>query len=226
MAKNWHKSIVSNSEIELVSKAIADAEAKTSGELVAVIVRRSSVTGQLQGVIALILFLLMFAGIELNRSLHLYFSWHQEWWAAYGYGLAMISILLGTYWIAGLLALNPLIQRVLIPKADKNCQVDQRALAEFNLAKIQNTAKGTGILIFLSLMEKRAVVLADKGIAEKLPPETWHEIVALLLTGIRKGKPAQGLITAIDRCGNLLSQHFPLGPNDTNELSNQLIIKE
>jgi putative membrane protein len=101
-----------------------------------------------------------------------------------------------------------------------------RAFSEFCHQQISNTNKHTGIFIFVSLMERQVVVLADWGIASKLPETTWNEVVQLIISKIKIGKPTEGLISGIHRCGEILSQHFPPNGHNKNELSNRLIIKE
>ena len=78
-------------------------------------------------------------------------------------------------------------------------------------------------------MERRAYVLADEGIAKRLPPETWDGVIALLLSGLKNKNLAEGFCAAIEKCGSLLEQHFPkeLSSNsaENNQIQNHLIIK-
>lgn len=223
---HWYSSLISDAEIKEVSQAVAQAESKTSGEIVPIIVRRSSVIGQVQTNVALLVLLFLFSGIKFDKIVYDYFSWHDAWWANYAYYLILFIILIFSFLIGKLLSQIPWVQRNMIPKADLADQVDKRALVEFELADVKKTKAGTGVLIFISLMERRAVVLAGKGIADKLPKETWDKIIKLLIEKIHQGKTAQGLILAINQAGDLLSQHFPKQHNDENELPNHLILKE
>ncbi len=70
------------------------------------------------------------------------------------------------------------------------------------------------------------MVLADEAIAKKLPPETWQSVVNQVLAGVKKRRPADGLVEAINTCGDILAEHFPGSVTDPNELSNLLIIKD
>jgi putative membrane protein len=81
-------------------------------------------------------------------------------------------------------------------------------------------------LLFVSLLEHRAVVLADHSIAEKLSAEIWQEPVDLMIQGVKRGDLAAGMTQAIQRCGELLSPHFPVADDDVNELRNHLVVKE
>ena len=102
----------------------------------------------------------------------------------------------------------------------------QRAELEFYESNIQQTSGSTGILIFVSLMERKVIVLADKAINDQLPKETWQNAVDLIVTGLKAKNMALGLKNAIEFIGNTLEGPLPIKTNDTNELSNHLVIKE
>ena len=120
----------------------------------------------------------------------------------------------------------PFIQRSLVSPEDRQLQVDQRSQVEFYQAKLNETDGSSGILIFISMMEHRVVVLADKAISAKLPPETWDGLVNTTLGSLRNKDLATGLCQAIEICGNLLTPHLPIQADDKNELQDHLIIKE
>jgi putative membrane protein len=127
--------------------------------------------------------------------------------------------------ITAILYRLPLVQRILTNKLDREAQVSMRALNEFYQLGMTKTRDQTGILIYLSMMEHQVVVLADEGISSKLPPETWQGVVDLVLQGKKDKDLESGIIAAIARCGEILSSQFPIKDDDTNELSNHLIIK-
>jgi putative membrane protein len=78
-------------------------------------------------------------------------------------------------------------------------------------------------LIFISLLEREVEVLADRGINEKVPPGTWEDIVRLLTGELKAGHAGAGLCKAIQRCGDILAEHFPRPSDDTDELANRLV---
>ena len=84
----------------------------------------------------------------------------------------------------------------------------------------------TGILIFACLLEHRAIVLADSGINEKAVAGTWNEIVDKITEGLKSGKGYGGFGKAIDRCGEILTRHFPRSSDDSDELPNRLVTEE
>jgi putative membrane protein len=112
------------------------------------------------------------------------------------------------------------------PDSDLIHQCNLRAELEFWKAGIQKTQGSTGILLFISVVERRAVVLADEAIAKILPPETWQTVIERLLEGARRKDLAEGFSKAIELCGELLAKNFPRASDDKDELANQLIIKE
>lgn len=125
-----------------------------------------------------------------------------------------------------------LIQRVtrlwswLIPEALKDRVVQRRAEEAFYAHRLHETREKSGVLILLSLMEHRVQLLADAGIHQRVPPETWERLVQQITSGVKEGHPFEALRGAIDACGQLLAEHFPRRPDDTNELPNQLQVGE
>lgn len=105
-------------------------------------------------------------------------------------------------------------------------KVRNRALRHFTESGVYSTRDHTGILIFISLMEKRVELLADQGISEKIPQDEWDDLVAALSRAMRDGQLADGLCTAVDSCGKKLSKHFPIKSDDSNELSDSVDILE
>jgi len=99
----------------------------------------------------------------------------------------------------------------------------ERAFFERGLYK---TKKNTGVLFFLSLLEKKVWVLADKGIYEKMDQETLNRFANEVSSGIREGHACEALSQAIREIGGLLSQHFPITSNDTDELPNEVVVEE
>ncbi len=102
-------------------------------------------------------------------------------------------------------------------------RVHQRALAAFLEQEVFRTRARTGILVFLSLLERRVVVLADAGITARVGQDDWDAVVAGIAGGMRRGEPGPALAAAIRRCGDLLAAHgFALPPGDRDELSDEL----
>lgn len=99
------------------------------------------------------------------------------------------------------------------------------AEGEFYRLGINKTRDNTGILIFLLLEEREFYILADKGINEKVKPETWNNVKDKMQLLFSKGEFCKGIIYGIEETGKILSSYFPIKPDDKNELSNRVIIK-
>ena len=100
--------------------------------------------------------------------------------------------------------------------------VDRAARLAFLSQGLVETRDRTGILIFVSLLEHRVEVIADRGIDTKVQPGTWDGVVDATLSGIRERRAEEGLCEAIRTCGELLAAEFPPRPDDTDELANRL----
>jgi putative membrane protein len=117
----------------------------------------------------------------------------------------------------------PALKRLFISQAEMTEEVEEAALTAFFRHRLAETRDRTGILLFVSVYERRALVLADKGINLKVAPETWQQVVDLVLQGIREGRPAEGLCEAVTRCGQIVSSQFPVRAGDKDELRNLIV---
>lgn len=211
----WARGFMSDQEALKIKEAITRVETKTQGEVVSMIVERSSMIGHIPYLLTLI-FLVILLVFEVP---------HLEFFATWNAGWLLLLISALCYLISIPMSRWAWVQRFLIPRADQEFEVEERALLEFYQAGITSTKGRTGILIFISLMERKAVILADEAISKKLPQEIWAQLCQDLVEAIKKGKTADGMIKTIQRSGELLIQHFPAGSENHNELSNHLILK-
>ena len=99
----------------------------------------------------------------------------------------------------------------------------RRAIAIFQAAAAKRTTGRTGILIYLSLAERRAEIIADEAILKVTDEHTWGEAMTALLTDVRHGRVGEGICAAIERVGVVLSEHFPRSAGDCNEIPDRLI---
>jgi len=123
-------------------------------------------------------------------------------------------------WIFGLKA----VRFRLVPAATKARRVRRRALLLFRLVTENRTRAKTGVLLYLSIAEHRAEIVADAAINAKVTPETWGEAMAALLDGVRDGRPGDGMVASVEKIGQVLTAHFPRSPDDRNELPDRLIL--
>lgn len=121
----------------------------------------------------------------------------------------------------------PAAKRLFAGRALLERRVAQRAAEAFISEEVFKTRDRTGILIFLSLLERKVLVVGDAGINAKVEKNDWHDIVGRVVKGIRTGKPAEGLIEAIQQCGELLQRHgVTIRPDDQDELPDSLRLKD
>lgn len=212
----WINKYLSNEEMKSIEDTISRVEEETSGEIVPVIVKKSSAIGHIPLTLTLILTLLLVVA-EVPYSDWLWVTpWVYLW----------PIVLLVFYAISLLLTKSHWIQKVFVSESDELYQVHQRAQLEFYLNKIHRTNSGTGVLIFVSIMEKKAVILADETIAKKLPQETWNEMLKDLSENLHQDQWTKGFNQAIESCGKLLKTHFPIAATRQNQLKNHLVVKD
>lgn len=213
---SWISKYLSADEIHKIEETVARVEEFTSGEIVPVIVKRSSSVGHVPLTLALMLTL----GIALVELPFSDWLWVTPWvwlWPV---------LFVGIYYFSFVIAKIPWVQKALVPDRDEVNQVHQRAQLEFYANRINRTKAGTGVLIFVSVMEKKAVILADEGIAQKLPADTWDQVLKDFRGHLHQGEWASAFIKAIENCGEHLKTHFPITTPGHNELKNQLVVKD
>lgn len=212
----------------LVSAAVTDAEASTSGEIVTIVARRSDSyhdVGLSWAAAAVFIALAMMAAFPAHLRTFLssiLLDWDHEladWKLLMGLlGLLILKFLVVRY----LLAIMPL-RMLMTPRATKARRVRRRAILLFRTSAEARTTGRTGVIIYLSLDEHRAEIVADRAINEKVAPDAWGEAMAALIEAIRAGRAGEGLAAAVAQVGTVLSQHFPRAGDDVNELPDRLI---
>ena len=93
----------------------------------------------------------------------------------------------------------------------------------FKTGAERRTVGRTGILIYLSMAEHRAEIVGDEAITAVTTPDIWGEAMAALLTEVKAGRPADGIVAAVGLIGAVLAQHFPKTSADSNEIPDKLI---
>ncbi len=149
-------------------------------------------------------------------------AWGNEWTPG---EIFAVALGVATLKFLGMLAIQlwqPL-KFWLVPPPVKSRRVLARAITCFKVGAERRTHGRTGILIYLSMREHRAEIVADAAITGKVAPEVWGEAMAAMLPGIKAGRIADGMVAAIEHVGAVLAEHFPRDGNDTNELPDRLI---
>lgn len=130
----------------------------------------------------------------------------------------IVAFLIARY-VIGIQALRIL----LTPAATKHGRVRRRAIMLFRTGTEARTLSTTGVLLYLSLAERRAEIVADAAIHAKAPQEEWGEAMAALIQAMRDNRPGDGMAAAVERIGAVLAVHFPRTGTDPNELPDRLI---
>ena len=148
--------------------------------------------------------------------------WASDWTPRAVLGLALCVATLKFLGMLALMAWFP-FRLWLTPGPVKVARVHARALTCFRVGAQSRTTGRTGILVYLSLAEHRAEIIADEAIAGKVPPEVWGDAMHAMLAHLRQGRVAEGMIAAVEQVGAVLAQHFPRASDDINELPDRLI---
>lgn len=122
-----------------------------------------------------------------------------------------------------LTGLIPALKAVFVSARRGNEAVVLRALKGFYEKGLYRTRDNTGVLFFISLLEHKVWVLADKGIYSKIQQETLNRFASIVTQGIKEGRACDALCQAITEVGHPLAEHFPVRHDDTNELSDEVI---
>jgi putative membrane protein len=185
---------LSREDHEAVSSAIRNAEQHTCGQIVCVLSHASSDYAVVPVLLASVLALLSPWPI-----IH-FTPWSVE---------RIFLVQIGVFIVAGLVFSWPPLHIALVPRSVRRSLAHRTALEQFVVRRIANTKNRCGILIFVSLSERYARIIADDGIAQKVKQAEWQAAIDILTVNMHDGRIAQGFIAAIDRCGAVLAAHAP-----------------
>lgn len=214
--KNLAEKLLSESDREQISSAVAKAEQATAGEIVCMIVS-SSYQYPMANVLGATAFALPLALLTTHFSGGWLWIGTQNMWLFLGLFAILFALL---YQIVGRW---PVLKRRFISQREIDEEVEEAAVAAFFKQGLYRTRDANGVLLFISVFEHKVWLLADKGIHAKLSQDEWENIVGRITQGIRQGKTAQGICDAIEHIGELLRTHFPIKPDDTDELKNLIV---
>jgi putative membrane protein len=203
---------ISAEERKSIEKAVREAERRTVGEIVPVMVESSSHYGWLGYHGALLGWA---SAVALSIALHVARPFFLGFWE--NLGLQLLGLVIGWAFSRFSFGLRLLAHERVLAE-----EVSQAAQRSFLKNGLRNTRDRTGVLLFVSLRERRVQILADSGIHEKVGDAFWSAEVARVVSGIRAGRPAEGMIEAIRSIGDKLADHFPRKEDDSNELPDQL----
>lgn len=212
----------------IVTAAVAEVEQHTDGEIVTVIAGQSDdyrETPIYAAVAAIFLTLACIAVFpEWFEGLLSTFTGGWEHVYTPGEYLTIIMLVLAVEFAAVRLLVGWMPLRLaLTPSAVKQMRVRARAINLFKVSAEKRTMGLTGVLIYLSMAEHRAEIVADSAIAAKVSPDVWGEAMADMIVELRAGKPGAGMAAAVRDVGKVLAEHFPKTGDNPNELPDRLI---
>lgn len=192
---------------ERITQAIRAVEARTTGEIVCVLAEQSSDTG------ALPILLAALAALAL------------PWLLVAFTALPVVTILslqVVVFAVLTMLLCLPRVRVALIPRRARRAMAFRVATEQFFTRSVSRTRDRSGILIFVSLAEHYARIIADDGIAARVPQSHWQGAVDALTAHVREGRVADGFIAAVERCADVLAQQFPSTDGSLNELPDRI----
>jgi putative membrane protein len=197
-------------EKERIRAAVAAAEAKTAGEIATLVVTESDRYREAE-----LLGAVLCAGL-----LALIFAVAGHHVTIWSYIPLVVLLFFPSLW---LIRRMPALKLPFIGRSRLHEAVRTRAVRAFYEQGLYRTRNGTGILIFISLLEHKVWILGDRGINEKIAPESWQTLAGILAKGLREGRACDALCEVINRCGIELASHFPRQADDVNELSDEVL---
>lgn len=194
---------------DAVAAAIRAAEQHTCGQIVCVLAHASSAYAHVP--------------ILWSTLLALFTPWpliYFTQWSVQRIFLAQLIVFL----VAAVAFSWAPLRILLVPRAIQRARAHRAALEQFVLRGISRTRNRCGLLIFVSLAEHYARIIADEGVAQKVHAAEWQAAIDALTMHMRDGRIAAGFIVAIERCGALLAQHAPPDGSAANELPDRLYV--
>ncbi|TXC71697.1 hypothetical protein FSB78_12635 [Sphingomonas ginsenosidivorax] len=217
---------LSNLDHDRVTAAVRAAERDTDGEIVTIVAAGSDRYHDVSLHYAVLAMLLVPALLAFRPgiadSIYARFDpWDQAPVGAL-FGIALILMVL-VFLLVRLMLASDALRIAVSPGPTKTRRVRRRALVLFRAGAEKRTRASTGVLLYLSIAERRAEIIADAAIHSRVPNETWGEAMAAVLAGVRDDRPGDGMADAVVRIGLVLTEHFPRSGKPVNELPDRLI---
>lgn len=218
----------SEADHDKVTEAVRAAEAKSAGEIVTIVAAKSDSYHDVGLHYAVLAMLFVPIGLGLapqgliDWATALFLGWNAEpsrpQFALWLFVKLAAAFLIVRY----ALAYMPL-RMALTPRRTKARRVHRRAVEVFRTGCELKTRGRTGVLIYLSLAERRAEIVADQAITEKVAADVWVAALTALIAEVKAGRPGDGLARCVEMVGDVLAPILPPVPHDKNELPDRLV---
>jgi putative membrane protein len=226
---------LSPSDLSAIEAAVRAAEVRTTGEIYCVVTEESShynevILAWATGVALLGPAVLLLAGVQVTIP-DVFATWSASDVGA-AIETAVRRALIGAIVVQGLLFVAtalivsiPVVHRALTPRGLKRLRVQRRAHEHFLAKNLHLTRDRTGVMIFVSLGERMAELIADDGIADHVDAHVWDKALAALAQGLKRGDVEAGFAAAVGLCGDVLAEKFPAGGGDNpNEIPDAVVV--
>jgi putative membrane protein len=219
---------LSEADHVLVSAAVAKAERESDGEVVTIVAQRSDAyhdVGLHYAVLAMLLVPTLGALLPqdwIDWALGLVFGWN----ATLSFRLLMVLLFvkLAVVFLIVRYALAWMkLRMALTPASTKTRRVRRRAVELFRAGTEKRTKGRTGVLLYLSLLEHRAEIVADEAIHSRVAPDVWGDAMAVLVEHVKAGRVGEGMAAAVEKIGTVLAECLPPTLDNPNELPDRLI---
>ncbi|WP_051327755.1 TPM domain-containing protein [Desulfatirhabdium butyrativorans] len=210
------RKFLKEAELEQIESCVRDAEQTMRGEIV-VMVAAASNDYRFAGLLGAATFSIP-AAIVLARIIGplIWAGPHDLW--------VFLGIVLPLFFLFREIVMRlPWLKRLFIPEKEMDREVREAATIQFFSKGLHRTREETGVLIYISVLEGKVWVLGDRGVDAVAPPGFWQEIVDQVVAGIKEGRQAAAICTAVGRIRGMLAEKFPAVPGDTNELPNLIV---
>ena len=214
--RNLAQEFMSGDDRSRLDDCIRQAEKKTSGEIVVMVVSSSYHYPQADAIGGV--FFALPAALALMPLIG---GWL---WT----GTQNVWVFLGLFFILFPIAREVVkrtlwLKRRFISTKEIDVEVNEAALSAFFKEGLYRTRDATGVLVLISVFERWVCVLADRGINERLTPDVWEKVVESIVNGIKKHRQADAICEGVGKIGQILAAHFPIKPDDTDELKSVII---
>jgi putative membrane protein len=219
---------LSQDDRDLVTAAVTAAERGSDGEIVTIVAARSDAYHDVALHYAVLAMLLVPAALAfvpqawLDWAASLVLGWNAELTRE----IVMLYLfvkLAGAFLVVRLILAYQPLRLALTPGVTKHRRVHRRAVELFRVGCELKTRGRTGVLLYLSLAERRAEIVADKAIADQVEAGVWGEAMAALIDEVKAGRPGAGMAEAVARIGAVLAPILPPRQDNPNELPDRLI---
>jgi putative membrane protein len=213
------KPILSDPDRNRLEQHIAEVEKQTSTQIVLAVIRRSDVYPELPWTAFAL-------GSSMAGLLVCIADAFSNSWTANATPLVVVTAVLGVGAVFAILAMSmPQFARILLTGHRAKTEVRQYAESLFLRRELSATAGRTGILLMVSLFERRVVLLPDTGLSSRLTNDAMHNIIARMTPLLSKNDVHRALEAGLERLSQVLETSAQGGPagSGKNELPDQII---